>query len=35
VEDLQRDILQPLDDTQRALFIQLARQVVWPQEPPP
>jgi len=31
VQDLQKDILQPLSDADRECFIQLARQVVWPQ----
>jgi MarR family transcriptional regulator, temperature-dependent positive regulator of motility len=29
VQDLQKDILQPLSDADQAFFIQLARQVVW------
>lgn len=30
VQDLQKDILRPLNDADRACFIALARQVVWP-----
>jgi len=32
VQDLQKDILQPLSDEDQAAFIQLARQVVWPDD---
>ena len=32
VQDLQKDILQPLSDEDQATFIQLARQVVWPDD---
>ena len=32
VQDLQKDILEPLSDADQAAFIQLARQVVWQSE---
>ena len=32
VQDLQKDILQPLSDEEQTAFIKLARQVVWPDD---